>query len=98
MKSKTLPSFWDAYQTLPDRPKRPRENPTNSAATRRSTRRYVSNVLNKKNVSGPSVLRETTGLWVFWKVTRHVVLDWQPTRTTNGNSNKPTGRKLQLNR
>jgi hypothetical protein len=90
VKSKTLPSFWDAYQTLPDEAKK---------AARKSYQLWCdlpfhpslrSNVLNKKNVSGPSVSRETTGPWVFWKVTQSRGFGQAATRTTNGNSDKPT--------
>jgi hypothetical protein len=65
VKSKTLPSFWERYQALPDEAKRARENPINSGAIHRSIHPYISNALNKKNVFGPFVSREAIEHWVF---------------------------------
>jgi len=64
VKSKTLPSFWEGYQALPDEAKKAARKSYNSGAICRSIHPYISNALSKKNVSGPFASRETIGPWV----------------------------------
>ena len=66
--------------------KGPREKPTNSGANRRFIRRCISSVLNRRNVFGPFVLRETIELWASWTVTQSPGFGLAVTMITSGNS------------